>query len=74
MGRKLAFFSQAFSKRKRWVFGREVGMVTSRGMCSERVPSLEEREVLGNLEQKAMLMKSLSRRAKVGESLLLLQV
>lgn len=49
-------------------------MVTSRGMCSEGVPSLEEREVLGNLEQKAVLMKALSRRAKVGESLLLLQV
>jgi hypothetical protein len=74
VGRKLAFFNQEFSKRKRWVFGREVGMVTSRGMCSEGVPSLEGREVLGNLEQKAVLMKALSRRAKVGESLLLLKV
>jgi hypothetical protein len=43
------FCNQAFSKRKRWVLGREVKTVTNRGMWSEGVPSREEREELGNL-------------------------
>lgn len=50
-------------------------MVTSRGLWSDVVPSQEEREQLGNREQNSRLMKLLlSRRTRVGESRLLLQV